>query len=1080
MKTNKLLIGVTGIAFAGIATFVGSTVMNGDRSLYRPSNEISAAASEEAQEIRGSAEWFFNIQKNSAGVIDEAAMIATQQEIEAQDMLRQSSPSSVANVTMNEIGPDNIGGRTRAVWIDKNNPQHMLAGGISGGLWVSNDGGANWAQHTQLSSFRNICVSTICSSANGEIYFGTGEGLYYLLGSGAGGFIGGGVWKSSDNGATFSRLATTIPDSNSVSHQWTSVNKMDADPNNPNRIYAATNRGLMMTDDGGATWTNPVVINNNTVQSKTTDVDVASTGAVVAAVGGKPYISPSGNVGTFANTGTTASGFPQGAGRAEFAIAPSNPNYIYVMVAKSSPATLQGIYLSTDAGTTWNTLATGGNPGFEPFGDNGQGDYDNAVAVDPSDPGRAFFGGVELWKWEMVVNNPPAGQLTRVAFEFPASPFNPWYVHSDKHMIIFHPTNANTFYVGTDGGVFKTTNKGSSFIPCNKGYNVTQCYSIGYDHMAPSRRVAVSGNQDNGTTLVDGLGNTPMSAISINGGDGGYTEFSYINPDAVFTTIYYGDLSRSANRGSSSSNFYSTRISNLLPLGPFVTPIELYENKYDLNSSDTIDWVNGKTITTVAIGNGTATTFTGTIAPSQSSATLLLDSIQFVSGTDTFDVDNAGNIQAPASGSVQTNGSFSITFPTAPVNSGPVKVIYNVMFNAGSTLLISSRTHNVPFSYTTPVTINAGDTAHIQDVVQCRLAVGIASTTVSNNQTGGVYMTKAPIDFSTTPEWILIASPKSKPSGFSGTVQTMRWSPDGKHLYVSNASGSIWRISNLHMVRDSAQADMDSVGTTYNSSTPITCTRIGVFGQVVTGIDVDPNSDRIIISTGEYGATTHIYLGSNASTMAASANTANFTAKQGTSASTKLPAMPVYSCSFDKYAPNRVLVGTEYGVYECADINQSSASLVWTPVTSNGFPRVPTLMIRQSRHEPWEVQNAGVFYFGTHGRGMWQDESSFQAPNGIIEPGNNGSSATAKMDVKIYPNPVNDYANVSFNLDKAGDVTLEVYDLQGKRVFTQSYKQLVKGENTIRFQAETLKAGTYLVNITGQKRVGTSRFVKLR
>ena len=170
MKTNKLLFIVMGIALAGVTFYFGSSLL-GSKSMYTPSKEQASAQSEEIQGIRGSAEWFFNIQKNAAGVLDEAAMIATQQALEAQDMLRQNSSSSTAAVTMNEIGPDNVGGRTRALWIDKNNPNHMLAGSVSGGLWVSNDAGANWAQHPQLATFRNICVSTICSSQGGEIYF---------------------------------------------------------------------------------------------------------------------------------------------------------------------------------------------------------------------------------------------------------------------------------------------------------------------------------------------------------------------------------------------------------------------------------------------------------------------------------------------------------------------------------------------------------------------------------------------------------------------------------------------------------------------------------------------------------------------------------------------------------------------------------------------------------------------------------------------------------------------------------------------------------------------------------------------
>lgn len=1078
MKTNKLLFGVVGIALFGGVALTGFSLYNGNRSLYSPSKAVAFEAASEEQEIRGSAEWFFNNQKNPAGIIDERAMVAAQKQVEAQMML-QSNTITTASAAWTELGPDNVGGRTRAILIDKNNASHMLAGGISGGLWVSNDAAGNWTAHPQLSTMRNLCVSTICQAANGDIYFGTGEGLYYLLGTGAGGFIGGGIWKSTDGGTTFARLTATIPDSNSTSGQWASVNKMAADPTNPNRIYAATNKGLMMTDDGGATWTNPVVINNVTMQTKTPDVDVSSTGAVVAAVGNKPYISPNGNLGTFTNTGVAGSGFPTASvSRTEFAIAPSNPNYIYAACAKNGTPTLQGVYLSVDGGTTWTTLALGGNSLFEPFGSNGQGDYDNTLAVDPSDAGRVFFGGVELWKWELGQVNPsPAGTWTQVAFEFPASPFNPWYVHSDKHIIVFQPSNPNIMYVGCDGGVFKSMNKGQTYIAANKGYNVTQCYTVGYDYMASSRALAVAGCQDNGTQFIDGLGNTSMSATSINGGDGGYTEFSYINPNAVFSTVYYGSLSRSANRGSSSSDFYSSRIQAFTTLGSpgfasFVTPIALYENKNDANSHDSLKWYNNGIASTILLTAGGTATFTGTITPSQSSATILLDSVYFTDGYDTLYSNASGVISGDGTGSVQANGQYNITFTNTPPAGRLLTVHYYVMYNAGSVLIVNSKTNSTPFGYTTPSTINPGDSVMIQDIVQSRLVVGFSGT-------NGVWMTKSPIDFSTTPEWLKIADNLSKPDAFSGETQTMAWSADGKDLYVGTAAGSVYRLSNMHMVTDSASSDVDSLSG-YNSSTPITCTRIGSFSQqAVTAIDVDPNNDRIIVSLGGYGFNNYIYLCNNASTAPSASNTSNFTVKQG-SGSGKLTDMPVYSCSFDKYTPNRVLVGTEYGIYECSNINAASSSLVWAVSNSGGFPRVPTLAIHQSRHEPWEVQNAGVFYVATHGRGMWRDESSLQAPNGINQPGGNNGSATANIALNVFPNPVADGANVTFKLDKPGDATLSIYDLQGKKVFSQVYNNLNGGDNTIRFSAETLRAGTYLVNVTaGSKRIGTSRFVKL-
>lgn len=1085
MRTKQLRVVTSGLVLTGlIVSFAGMHFYNSG-STYRPTasklKETSETAAAGGSDFLGAAEWRFNILKNEAGVLDYQAMQTALAAVEAQDAQQHRSPVST---NMVELGPDNVGGRTRALLIDRSNPNRMYAGGVAGGLWVSNDAGANWTQHTQHSSLENINVSAICQAANGDIYFGTGEGHYDFYGTGSGGLTGGGVWKSTDGGTTFTRLSATIPLANISSGNWVAVNKLDADPTNPNRVYAATGRGLLATDDGGQTWFNPVLFNNIPQIGFCSDVDVATNGLVVAAVGDKPWISPNGNTNTFTNMGLSSSGFPQGKDRVEFAIAPSDPNYIYASVANSPVRTLYGVYLSTDGGSSWITIGLGGNPTFEPFGQNGQGHYDNTIAVDPSDKGRIFLGGVELWKWEMGTSNPIAGQWTRAAFEFPSSPFNPYYVHSDKHVILFHPNNANTIYVGSDGGVTKSFNKGATWITSNKGYGVTQAYTVAADYMAPSRNLVLSGNQDNGTQFIDGLGNTPMSATEITGGDGGTTTFSYLNPNAVLSSSQYGYIYRSSNRGSSPSSFYNARMNNLSNFGnlgfaAFVTPFALWESKNDPYSTDSITFSNQQVNITVGQTTTGQTSFTGTIIPAQQWATLVLDSVYFTMGPDTLRSDAAGTLTGDGTGTVAFNGSYTFT-TTNPQPAGRLIYIhYDVRYNAGAVLHLTSTVNAVPFDVTLTTGIEPGDVTKFQNPVQARLVTGFSSSGVAGSATdNGIFMTSQAIDFANPPKWIKVASQRSKPDKFTGTPECFAWSNDGRALYVGTGGGAVYRIDNLNLVRDSAQADMDSLGGANTS--PVTCTQIGGMGRHITGIDVDPNNDRIMVTMGNYGSTDFVYLCNNASTAPHQVGSGNFVSKQGVGAN-KLIAMPVYAVSFDKYVPNRVLVGTEYGVYECADINQSAAQLNWQYANTGGMPRVAVFDIFQSRHNAWEVQNSGVFYFGTHGRGVWKDESSFQVPNGIPDPGSSPASSSASLDIKVFPNPVTTEAGTTFTLSRSGDVTLEIYNLQGKRVNSQVYRQLPRGENTVRFDAEHLVPGTYVVSITAAgQRAGVGRFIKLR
>ncbi|MEZ5045447.1 MAG: sialidase family protein [Chitinophagaceae bacterium] len=110
-----------------------------------------------------------------------------------------------------ERGPNNIGGRTRALIYDKNIPNKLFMGGSSGGLWTSTNNGNTWSkvENTDMTSAISIC--SITQAANGDIYYGTGEGHYSSTGNFGGGQLGEGIWKSTDGGVSFTHLNSTTP-----------------------------------------------------------------------------------------------------------------------------------------------------------------------------------------------------------------------------------------------------------------------------------------------------------------------------------------------------------------------------------------------------------------------------------------------------------------------------------------------------------------------------------------------------------------------------------------------------------------------------------------------------------------------------------------------------------------------------------------------------------------------------------------------------------------------------------------------------------------------------------------------------
>ncbi|HLG34264.1 MAG TPA: hypothetical protein VI757_05235, partial [Bacteroidia bacterium] len=371
---KHLLFPVMSIAmFTGLFILVSD--VPGDKK-YSPRNSTKV----DKQDAYGYMQWLISKRANSlTGTIDIADVEAARQQADAM------AGGRVLGLAWEEMGPNNVGGRTRAFLIDRTDHNRLYAGGVGGGLWYSTNAGGSWQRINGGDAMNSLSVASICQGTDGHIYFGTGEGLYFNFGDGTGGLEGKGIYKSVNPSSTSSPAL----DFALLSFTWQSaqqstfkhVNKMAASPTNPQRIYAATARGLRITNDGGANWINPL----GTVLSTGRDVDVASDGTVLACVNNRGYRSASGDSGTYT---LLSGGLPSaGASRVEFAIAPSDPNIMYACAAISStnPATnehLLNVYMSTNQGSNWTVIGPGGVPTiFDPLG--GQGGYNNALSVAP-------------------------------------------------------------------------------------------------------------------------------------------------------------------------------------------------------------------------------------------------------------------------------------------------------------------------------------------------------------------------------------------------------------------------------------------------------------------------------------------------------------------------------------------------------------------------------------------------------------------------------------------------------------------------------------------------------------------------
>ncbi len=501
-------------------------------------------------EIKESIDWWTNARSNQeTGIFDPADMQMAIEEANAMATTR--------DVTINweEMGPDNIGGRTRSILYDKDVSGLIFMGSVSGGLWKSTNNGDSWLR--VAGDFSNNAVTCITQAINGDLYYGTGEGFHDLglnspLGYAAPGFPGGGVWKSTDHGNTWSQLSATAPVVNSTTSDWAYVNKLAVSTTDASKIYAATNKGIKISKDGGTTWTNAGGI---ATASNAWDIKIGSDGVVHAVSANKYYRATSPNGDDF-TTQMGVGGFPAiPQGRIEIGIAASNPSYVYAVIAETLVAgwSLYGMYKSTDGGQNWTLIAPGNSASFAPLGE--QAGYDIALGISPTDPEKVFLGG----QLSLFSYTPATGWVTLTNWfaEF----FDPSiYIHPDMHAVVFNPTNPDQMLIGCDGGIYRTSNASAtypSFESLNRNYITTQPYSVD----AKTTGEVIMGLQDNGCIYIDFNGNTAKAGREIWGGDAMTVEIAATNENAFFEEYFAGAVKRSSNSGTGGfSSFFDTRI----------------------------------------------------------------------------------------------------------------------------------------------------------------------------------------------------------------------------------------------------------------------------------------------------------------------------------------------------------------------------------------------------------------------------------------------------------------------------------------------------------------------------------------
>ncbi len=462
---------------------------------------------------------------------------------EAFDSIAQNSFEAAAALpTWRSIGPtpsysafpNNWGftsGRINSVAVSPANPNIILVGASTGGVWRSTDGGQSFNPTTDDQVDLAVGYIAFAPSDPNIVYAGMGDAQ--------GGYNGNGVLKSTNAGKTWQRV------SNSSLPAPGRIFRLEVDPNNPNRVYVAqyafanttTNQlfssGFLLSEDGGVTWKNTLrgLPRDLAISPANPQIIYVTMVRVDPAGSGSPglYRSQDGGL-TWASVYTSP--YPLGIADIRVAVTPAASNRVYVYSGGGNASGLLELRLATsnDNGTTWSSRILDG------LIDSGQIGYNTYIYADPANASTLYIGTRDVFKstdagatWKNLNNN------FTLSNAYQPTKSN---AHPDQHALTFLPGNSNVVFIGNDGGLYKSSNGGTTFTSLNLTLSLSQIVGMDISPFDPT--ATLIGTQDNGTQLRfdDGTWGEIVS------GDGGDALFSRSNPNLIFTSYIYGTVFR--------------------------------------------------------------------------------------------------------------------------------------------------------------------------------------------------------------------------------------------------------------------------------------------------------------------------------------------------------------------------------------------------------------------------------------------------------------------------------------------------------------------------------------------------------
>ncbi len=427
-------------------------------------------------------------------------------------------------------GPGNISGRCNVIKACPDNPDFLLAGFATGGIYKSIDGGASWKLVSATTATFAYAVADFSWKPGdpNTIWAAMGDPNISSYPSTNSGILkstdGGETWKGFNNGLGFTVNAKII-----------------AHPTNPNEIWWASMgspfkrdqfRGVFKSTDGGATWEKKLYASSQAgaidlvMNPQNPQIMFAATWDRIRTNSESLIGGPNTKIWRTTNGGQNWTKLTNGlptftTSRPGLIMSPTNPDKIYAVFADST-AKFLGIWKTADGGNSWAPINTTGLANaFVDFGW-----YFCKIRLDPANDERLYCLGLNIFKRSL----PDNGFSTDVT------------VHPDVHDLVFRPDGSRL--VGCDGGIYHIpTNSTASTRITN--LPTTQFYHVAWNPHKPNNYYG--GSQDNGTMHGNlGIFNAWPSVF---GGDGFRSAFHPIDPKTYYFETQNGSVHGTSNSG---------------------------------------------------------------------------------------------------------------------------------------------------------------------------------------------------------------------------------------------------------------------------------------------------------------------------------------------------------------------------------------------------------------------------------------------------------------------------------------------------------------------------------------------------